>query len=353
MKENRDQQIHIRLTKNEKERVKLNMKKYGYENISKFIMDNLIYGQENKRQSEGKVYTITLSPTLDYFITIDSTEKLKSVEKFNKADINYSAGGRGINTSKILNEFNIANTSVYIAGGFTGDKIQRLLDEKGINQFKINNNIETRINVNLIDYKQNKFLEERPSDISTLAKETLLDFIDLHLNKDDIVVISGSFNEKDKKFVMDLGLKIRSKCSNIYLNSSSKDILDIAKKIKPIFILLDENNMNIKTKKQIKDYSKQFIDAGVQEVAFFLDENYTYFFTKENTFLLETKLEDETMVVGAGDAFVAGLISNDDKELIEKIKWASAAQKAKSISKNKVTFKQIADLVHEVIIMEE
>ncbi len=352
-KENRDHQIHIRLTKKEKEKVKIQMKNYGYTNISKFIMDNLIYEKQNKKESDGVVYTITLSPTLDYFINIESTNNLKDVEKFTKENINFSAGGRGINTSKVLNEFNVPNTSVYIAGGFTGDKIQNILDKRGIKQYRINNDIETRININLVDYKANKSLEELQCNISITAKEALLAFVDQHLNPNDKVVMSGSFTDEDKKFVIQLSKHIRQKCKNIYLNSSSKDILEIAKHFKPKFLLLDSNNSDSKTKKDIKEFSKKFIEMGIDEVAFFLDENYTYYFTKDNTYLLETKLNENAMIVGSGDAFVAGIISNESKQLEEKIKWASASQKAKSISMSKVMFKEIANLVDEVNIMEE
>ncbi len=352
-KENKDEQLHIRLTKKEKERLKKFSSNYGYKNISKFIMDSLIYERKNKKNHKNKVFTITLSPTLDYFINLDNIE-FNEIKEFNKKDIYFDAGGRGINTSKVLNEFNVDNVSIYIAGGFTGDKIQQVLDKQDVEQFKINNNIETRININLVDSKKSKSLEEKPSKISTLAKETLIDFVDQHISENDKVVLSGSYIDQDLKFVKDLSKKIKSKCKNIYLNTSSNDVLELANILKPKFIILDEkNDENLKTKKQIKKYVDQFIELGIKEIAFFIDANYTYYFNDNKTYLLETLIDKEKSKVACSDSFIGAIIANEGKEIKQKIRWASAAQKAKSLTQSSVEFSKIVDLLDEVNIIEE
>ncbi len=352
-KENKDEQLHIRLTKKEKDRLKKFSNNYGYKNISKFIMDSLVYERKNKKNNRDKVFTITLSPTLDYFINLDNIE-FSEIKEFDKKDIYFDAGGRGINTSKVLNEFNVDNISVYIAGGFTGDKIQKILNDQDVKQFKINNNIETRININLVDSKNSKSLEEKPSKISSLAKETLMDFIDKNINKNDKVVLSGSYVDQDLKFVKDLCEKIKSKCENIYLNTSSIYVLELVDILKPKFIILEEkNDQNLKTKKQIKKYVNKFIEAGIDEIAFFIDANYTYYFNKNKTYLLETLIDKEKSKIACGDSFIGAIIANEGKELKEKIKWASATQKAKSLTQSSVEFSKIIDLLDEVNIIEE
>ncbi len=204
-KNNKDAQIHIRLTKKEKDKVINVAKNYGYDNISKFIMDNLIYEKKVLKTSEREVFTITLSPTLDYFINIDHETIYKNTTtKFNEAEIHFSAGGRGINTSKILNEFQVKNTSVYVAGGFTGTKIYKTLEDYGINQYMISNDEETRININLVGEQDIKSLEQRTSKLTQYAKEQLINFVEERVKDKDIVLFSGSYVNEDKDFVLNL-----------------------------------------------------------------------------------------------------------------------------------------------------
>lgn len=354
---NKDKQLHIRMSDKEKDKIKLLAKNNGYDNVSKYIMDTLLYETKEIVHEGNRIFTITLSPTLDYYIETNSNKNLSGVNKIDRTDITYDSGGRGINASKILQEFKKNNTSIYIAGGFSGEKLWKILDKQGSNQFRINNDIETRINVNIMSRGDMLALEGKTGPLSQSSKNQLTDFIKENIAKNDFVIFTGSFVDYDFSFVMKaLGI-IKNKTNNLFIDSSTSRIFDISREIKPKHILLDVNNNKeetIKSKKQIRTYCKKFIDLGVESVSFFSDVNITHFIDKDNVFMLETQHTDLTKTqVGSSDAFLGGLVATWDKPIEEKIKWASASQLAMSYDKESVYYKDILESFDKVKVTKD
>ncbi len=70
------------------------------------------------------IYTITLNPSIDYFITISG--ELMDTE-VNRADSEkYKGAGKGLNVSLVLNEMHIPSTAIAVLGGFTGQFIAEI-----------------------------------------------------------------------------------------------------------------------------------------------------------------------------------------------------------------------------------
>ena len=75
------------------------------------------------------IYTLTLNPAVDYYIDMESFEE----GDLNKVNNAYTlAGGKGINVSKVLKNFNIESIALGFCGGFTGDYIKKDIKECGI-----------------------------------------------------------------------------------------------------------------------------------------------------------------------------------------------------------------------------
>lgn len=93
------------------------------------------------------IYTVTFNPALDYVM---------KVEKLRYDDINRTYGeelyygGKGINVSVILSRLGMENTALGFKAGFTGEKLEELLKEEGINtDFIALKSGMTRINVKI------------------------------------------------------------------------------------------------------------------------------------------------------------------------------------------------------------
>ena len=66
------------------------------------------------------IYTVTLNPSLDYVMEYDSFD----IGGLNRAKgVQITAGGKGINVSKVLTGLGVDNLILGFVGGFTGDEI--------------------------------------------------------------------------------------------------------------------------------------------------------------------------------------------------------------------------------------
>ena len=105
------------------------------------------------------IYTLTVNPSIDYIV---------SVQNFSTGKVNRSAsekvlaGGKGINVSTVLNNLGVENVVLGFVAGFTGKKIESLLNEKATS------------------YKQNKMedffksLESENEAISEKTSDTIM-----------------------------------------------------------------------------------------------------------------------------------------------------------------------------------
>ena len=72
------------------------------------------------------VYTITLNPSLDYYIKIKDLQ-VGEINRTSGEEI--FPGGKGINVSILLSRLGEKTTALGFKAGFTGEEIERLLKE--------------------------------------------------------------------------------------------------------------------------------------------------------------------------------------------------------------------------------
>ena len=136
----------------------------------------------------GMIYTVTFNPSLDYIVTVEHFRC--GIVNRTQNEIIYP-GGKGINVSMVLKNLGHENTALGFLAGFTGDKIEQLLKEKGISTdfIKVENGL-SRINVKLRSDEETEINGQGPaiaaSDIDALYRR--LDA----LKDDDVLVLAGS-----------------------------------------------------------------------------------------------------------------------------------------------------------------
>ena len=75
------------------------------------------------------IYTVTINPSLDYIIDVDSF-KAGAINRTKAEKI--IAGGKGINVSIVLHNLGIENIALGFVAGFTGNEIEGRLQEHGV-----------------------------------------------------------------------------------------------------------------------------------------------------------------------------------------------------------------------------
>ena len=75
------------------------------------------------------IYTITFNPSLDYVVTLPHLQ-VGAINRNQAEEI--FPGGKGINVSWVLQNLGVPTRILGFKAGFTGDEIQRLVEERGI-----------------------------------------------------------------------------------------------------------------------------------------------------------------------------------------------------------------------------
>jgi 6-phosphofructokinase 2 len=90
-----------------------------------------------------KVLTITLNPAIDKSTTMPA---LLPAKKLRCTPPKFEPGGRGINISRVLKKFGYPSTAMFLAGGFTGNFFEKLVQKEGIDTIVVPFNGYTREN---------------------------------------------------------------------------------------------------------------------------------------------------------------------------------------------------------------
>ena len=93
------------------------------------------------------IYTITLNPSLDYFVTVEHFEPGRTNRAVTEQIL---PGGKGLNVSVMLKNLGMDSTALGFTAGFAGKEIIRRIEEQGIhNGFTWLEEGNSRINVKI------------------------------------------------------------------------------------------------------------------------------------------------------------------------------------------------------------
>lgn len=136
------------------------------------------------------ILTVTLNPAVDKTCHINElllgqVNRLQNVKSI--------AGGKGVNVTKVLCQFEHPVVAMGFLGGFSGLMIQEKLTEMGAKCQFTHINGETRVSTNVL--AQNGYVTEILEPGPEISTEELLEFIEEYkkqVEKVELVVLSGS-----------------------------------------------------------------------------------------------------------------------------------------------------------------
>lgn len=298
------------------------------------------------------IYTLTLSPALDYDIYIDNLNKseLNSAKK-----INFRAGGKGINVSIMLKNLGIQNSALGFLAGFVGDFIKKDLLSKGIDSDFIDIDGINRINVKINDDISETEISGVSPNISNDNIESLKSKLSI-LNEKDILVLSGSIpNGLLQNTYYQLSKLTKAK---VVLDTRGEYLLENIYNnllIKPNISEL-ENVFKIKFKDEIQiyKYCEKILEKGVLNIIVSLGKEGALLIKKGKMYKSNVPKGDYVNSIGAGDSMVAGFIygyiNNFSDEDI--LKFAVACGSATTYSYNLATKEMVDCLLDDIDIRE-
>ena len=272
------------------------------------------------------IYTITLNPSVDYFMKVSSPvfTDVNRVQEYS-----FVAAGKGINCSKILDVMQIPSQAIYFSGGRTGDFINSELKQyRYMNISPVEISGLTRINVKIYGPVDNAFNSSGPV-ISPEECDRLLSLLE-NLNEDDVIIMSGSLPSGINK---DFIKKICHKASKAKLivdvpemkldDFRGLNIWLIKPNIDELRSILNDNNID---KTNYGTYIQTILDTGVRNVLLSLGKDGSYFKGEYGEYEVHIPKVKQIKSIAAGDtmlgAFAGMMIQTND--ITESLRRANA-----------------------------
>lgn len=273
------------------------------------------------------IYTVTLNPSIDYIMRLDDFQNGET----NRAKVTeFYSGGKGIMVSKLLHNLDVKSKNIGFLGGFTGDYIEKLLDEMEIlHDFtKINGN--NRINVKLKMDSETEVNAPGPD----ISQEELEDFYEKLSGIDGgIVSFSGSVAANmDKDFYIEM-IKKLSRNTRFTLDTTG-DVLLKSLDYNPLLLKPNQAELEeiygdkFNSKEEIISYIKSTMIPKAEYVICSLGSAGAIFVSANNSFYIPIVKGEVINSVGAGDSMVAGFIYAYMNEMSEEDMFKMAVASA-------------------------
>ncbi|WP_031543167.1 1-phosphofructokinase [Mesoplasma photuris] len=281
------------------------------------------------------IYSITLNPALDHIIETDG---------FNIGETNYYSqdytviGGKGINVSIVLNSLKANVLSTGIMGEKNKNPFIQKFDEVNLKNKFFFFDGNTRTNFKIKNLNKNEETEINGIGIIKELKllNDLKDFLSSNLEKDDIVIASGSLpNGVPTNIYKEIGDICNSKEATFILDTSKIQMIEGIKS-KPFLIKPNIEEiceiLNIPFKEynfsEIEKMIMELKTMGAKNVLLSMGSKGSYFFS-ENGDKYKVGIAKGKLVnsVGSGDSMIAGFAYGLYKKLdiIKTLKYGAAA----------------------------
>lgn len=283
------------------------------------------------------IYTVTFNPALDYVMKVEKL-RFDDINRTYGEELYY--GGKGINVSAILSRLGMENTALGFKAGFTGEKLEELLRQDGINtDFIALKRGMTRINV--------KVKAETELDINAVGPpiereevEKLFDKI-RNLKKGDVIVLAGSVPGALPSDIYEKILSETSKAGVEAVVDSTGDLLLNVLKYHPFLIkpnnfeLGDLFGVKIKNEAEIEKYAKLLQEKGARNVLVSRGKDGATLVTEDGAVHTIGIIPGKPLnSVGCGDSMVAGFVAGyiEKRDYAYALKLGSACSNATAFS---------------------
>ena len=295
------------------------------------------------------IYTVTFNPSLDYVVSVEQFE----IGKINRtASESMFAGGKGINVSIVLKELNVASVALGFIAGFTGQELQKRVQDMGIRTDFIDvRDGFTRVNMKLrsdvcVDADKEKFRHEETEIngqgpiVSVNELTQLIQRIDA-LKEEDMLVVSGSICKGiSQSIYADIVKLCNEKNIKVVVDASSVLLWNVLEQ-GPFLIKPNKDELedlfyrDIETKEEVIFYAKELQNRGAKNVLVSLGKDGAVLAAEDGkVYEMEAPTGSVINSVGAGDSMVAGFLAGYIKtnRYEEAIKWGICAGSATAFS---------------------
>ena len=284
------------------------------------------------------ILTVTLNAAIDKRYVVDHVQ----IGKVNRVkECTYSAGGKGLNVSRVAAIAGEKVTATGFVGGHAGEFIVEAIEGQKIKSDFVKISGESRSCINIYDettHTQTEFLEPGVFVTEIDKEEMLRKYIDL-VKQCSVVTISGSVPKGVDSSLYNIMIKIaRQNHKKVILDTSGK-LLEDSLEAKPTMIKPNMDEIRILTGKEMNS-QEELIDAavnihnsGIEVVMITCGSDGSLIVCQEGIYKAMIPKITAVNTVGCGDSIVAGFAVGWSRgmQITEIIRFASAISVANAM----------------------
>lgn len=261
------------------------------------------------------ILTVTMNPSIDMAYDLSSLQ----LNKVNRAiAVHKTAGGKGLNVTRVIGQMNQPVMATGILGGRFGEYISDKLAEEKIESQFTNTAGETRNSIALLHdgNLQTEILEKGPI-ITEEEQKIFLENFNYLLGKVNLVTISGSLPKGTKaNFYAELIKAAAKKHVDVILDTSGQSLVDaINGKQLPLLIKPNAAELGILIHQEVTDHDTEKVIKALKTKIFSrltwvstsLGSNGAIVKCRDVLYRAEIPKVKAINPVGSGDASLAGL----------------------------------------------
>lgn len=268
-----------------------------------------------------KILTVTLNPAIDVRYNV---ENMRIGEVNRTKHIEKTAGGKGINVSRVINQLGGDVTATGIVGGFTGKLFLSKLNAGNIKNDFLETSYETRTCIAVIDKDIKgitEFLESAEGTTEDFEKFMEKYVSILENEKVEIVCGSGSLLKGIGKDAYNPLIEEAHKRGIKFILDTSGESLVKGMEAKPFLIKPNQEELEDITGKKFNNLSevveaaKELVKTGIQVVMVTLGGDGAILVTDKVVYKGTFPKVEIKNTVGSGDSTIAGMAFGLSKEM--------------------------------------
>ena len=296
------------------------------------------------------IYTVTLNPSLDYFVTVDPFELGKTNRTLSEQMV---PGGKGLNVSIMLRNLGIDSIALGFAAGFVGREIVDCIEVRGIqSNFVMLQEGNSRINVKIKNIEGTEINGKGP-EVPAEKLELMMDLV-RSMKSGDYLVLAGSIpSSMPESIYKDMVASVVGNGVEVVVDATGELLMQVLS-FKPFLIKPNNHELGalfgvtIEERAEVLPYARKLQEAGARNVLVSMAGKGAVLLAEDGqVFEMDVPKGILVNAVGAGDSMVAGFLTGwlETGDYKEALKMGVCAGSASAFSDDFATREEVEALV--------
>lgn len=296
------------------------------------------------------IFTVTFNPAIDYVMQAEDVVFGKTNRSKNE-EIHF--GGKGINVSVVLSELGVPTTALGFTAGFTGEALEKAVNEKGIKSDFIRlSSGNTRINVKLKGKVETEINAIGP-DIGKGELNRLFEKLNT-LKSGDTLLLAGSIPSSLPNDIYEQIAKSLQNSEVRLVVDATGDLLLKVLKYKPFLIKPNREELEeimgepLETTEKLIAAANDLRKKGAKNVLVSLGAEGALLIAENGEIYRRSAfIVNAVNTVGSGDSMIAGFLAGYEKGYEYALLLGAAAGAATAALSGLATKQKIEQLINQ------